>query len=100
MQLYGELVNHKLKIENQVEAKKKGLPLVDVEEAWDGTLWEVGYAPEKPAETPKEKLIRLEGEYQMPRWAREEILAEGSSYSDFTKARAKELEDLAKEIRD
>lgn len=100
MQLYGELVNHKLKIENQVEAKKKGLPLVDVEEAWDGTLWEVGYAPAKPAETTKEKLIRLEGEYQMPRWAREEILAEGSSYSDFTKARAKELEDLAKEIRD
>ena len=99
MQLYGKLKNHKLEIENQLEAQKKGLPLVDVEEAWDGSLWEVGYAPEKPEETTEEKLKRLENEYQMPRWAREEILAEGSSYSEFTKNRARELERLAEEIR-
>ena len=99
MKLYGELENHKLKIENQVVAKNKGLPLVEVEEAYDGTLWEVGYAPEKPAETTEEKLQRLESEYDMNRWQREAILAEGSPYSDFTKARARELEDLAEELR-
>ena len=26
----------------------------DVEKAWDGTLWEKGYAPEKPAPTKEE----------------------------------------------
>lgn len=31
----------------------------DVEKAWDGTLWEKGYAPEKPAPTKEEiKQIR------------------------------------------
>ena len=35
----------------------------------------------------------------MNRWQREGILAENSSYSDFAKARAQELEDLAEEIR-
>ena len=99
MKLYGLLENHKLKIENQIEAKGKGYPLVDVEEAYDGSLWEIGYAPSKPAETAQEKLIRLENEYQMPRYVREAILADGSPYSDFTKARALELEKLAEEIR-
>lgn len=99
MKLYGTLENHKLKIENQLEAQKKGLPLVDVEESYDGSLWEVGYAPSKPAETTQERLARLEVEYGMPRYAREAILAEGSPYSDFTKARAQELENLAEELR-
>ena len=50
-------------------------------------------------ETTEEKLQRLESEYDMNRWQREAILAEGSPYSDFTKARARELEDLAEELR-
>jgi archaellum component FlaC len=50
-------------------------------------------------ETVQEKLNRLEQEYQMNRWQREAILAEGSPYTDFTKARARELEDLAEQIR-
>lgn len=50
-------------------------------------------------ETIQEKLIRLENEYQMNRWQREAILADGSPYSDFTKNRARELEDLAEQIR-
>lgn len=52
-----------------------------------------------PPEPLKEKLLRLETEYQMPRYVREGILAEGSPYSDFTKARAQELEDIAEQIR-
>lgn len=55
MKLYGNLENHKLIVENQVIAKEKGLPLVDVEMAWDGTLWEAGYVPEKPAPTKEEQ---------------------------------------------
>lgn len=61
--------------------------------------FEIGKEPEEPVETLLQKLNRLEMKYKMPRWAREEILSEGSSYSDFTKARAQELEDIAEQIR-
>ena len=47
----------------------------------------------------EEKLIMLEDKYQMNRWQREAILAENSPYSDFTKARARELEEIAEQIR-
>lgn len=49
--------------------------------------------------TKQEILNQKEFEYGMNRWQREGILAENSEYSDFTKARAQELEDLAEEIR-
>ena len=49
--------------------------------------------------TKEEILIQKEREYGMNRWQREGILAENSEYSDFTKTRAQELEDLAEEIR-
>ena len=70
----------------------------EIEQGYDG-WYEKGYAPEKPEETLQEKLNRLEKEYQMNRWQREAILAKNSSYSEFTKARAKELEDIAEQIR-
>ena len=72
---------------------------MDVEQAYNSSWYLEGFAPEKPAETLQEKLNRLEAEYQMPRYVREGILAEGSPYSDFTKARAQELEDIAEQIR-
>ena len=49
--------------------------------------------------TKEEVLAQKENEYGMNRWQREGILAEDSPYSDFAKARAQELEDLAEEIR-
>lgn len=49
--------------------------------------------------TKQEILIQKESEYGMNRWQREGILAETSQYSEFVKARAQELEDLAEEIR-
>lgn len=49
--------------------------------------------------TKQEILNQKEQEYGMNRWQREGILAEHSEYSDFAKARAQELEDLAEEIR-
>lgn len=73
-----------------------GMTEQDVEQAYNGSWYIEGYAP---AETLEEKLVRLETEYQMPRYVREGILAEGSPYSDFTKARAQELEDIAEQIR-
>lgn len=79
--------------------KSIGMSEMDVEQAYNGSWYIAGYAPEKPAETLQEKLDRLEMEYQMPRYVREAILAEGSPYSDFTKARAQELEDIAEQIR-
>lgn len=55
--------------------------------------------------TPKEPTIEeqvavLEQTYGMTRWQREGILSEGSLYSDYTKSKAQEIEDLAKELRD
>lgn len=49
--------------------------------------------------TKQEILNKKEAEYGMSRWQREGILAENSQYSEFAKARAQELEDLAEEIR-
>ena len=54
-------------------------------------------APAKP--TLEEQVASLESKYQMTRWQREGILAEGSLYSDYTKAKAQEIEDLAAELR-
>ena len=41
----------------------------------------------------------LEQQYNMCRWQREMILAEGSSASDYAKEKAQEIEDLAEELR-
>lgn len=64
MQLYGILINHQLKIENQEVAKSKGYPLVEVEEGEDGTLWEVGYVPAKPLPTNEEQKQNRANAYQ------------------------------------
>lgn len=78
---------------------KLGMTEQDVEQAYNGNWYLVGYAPTKPEPTLKERLEQLEQEYQMNRWQREAILAPNSPYSDFTKKRAQELEDLAEQIR-
>ena len=54
-------------------------------------------APKEP--TLEEQVASLESKYQMTRWQREGILAEGSLYSEYTKAKAQEIEDLAAELR-
>ena len=53
-----------------------------------------------PEPTIKEQVSFLEQTYGMTRWQREGILAEGSLYSKYTKAKAQEIEDLAKELRE
>ena len=57
------------------------------------------YVTEIPEPTLEEQVSSLEQTYGMTRWQREGILAEGSLYSEYTKAKAQEIEDLAKELR-
>ena len=53
-----------------------------------------------PEQTLEEQVSSLEQTYGMTRWQREGILAEGSLYSEYTKSKAQEIEDLAKELRE
>lgn len=76
-----------------------GMKEQEVEQSYLGGWYLKGYAPIKPQPTLEEQLIQLEQEYQMNRWQRESILAPNSPYSEFTKKRAQELEDLAEQIR-
>ena len=54
---------------------------------------------EEILEIKKQKVICLEQQYNMCRWQRELILAQNSGASDYTKTKAQEIEDLAKELR-
>ena len=58
------------------------------------------YVTEIPEPTIEEQVSSLEQTYGMTRWQREGILAEGSLYSEYTKSKAQEIEDLAKELRE
>lgn len=63
MFMYGDFTEHKFNIKNQVEAKEQGFPLVEIESAYDGTLWEKGYAPQKPVEVKKEEVRQIRNSY-------------------------------------
>ena len=73
---------------------------MEVEQAYNGNWYVKGYAPVKPEPTLQEQVNALEAQYQMYRWQREMILAEGSSASEYAKTKAQEIEDLAAQLRD
>lgn len=77
-----------------------GMTEMEVEQAYNGSWYLKGYSPAKPEPTLEEQVSSLEQTYGMTRWQREGILAEGSLYSEYTKAKAQEIEDLAKELRE
>ena len=77
-----------------------GMTEMEVEQAYNGQWYLKGYAPAKPEPTLEEQVSSLEQTYGMTRWQREGILAEGSLYSEYTKSKAKEIEDLAKGLRE
>lgn len=54
-------------------------------------------APAEP--TLEEQVAKLEAETGLTRVIREMVLAEGSGASEYVKAKAKEIEDLAAELR-
>jgi len=80
--------------------KSIGFINLDVEQGYNGNWYIQGYAPAKPEPTLEEILIQKEQEYNMPRVIREGILGNPIAYSEFNVNRAKELEELAKTIRD
>lgn len=79
--------------------KSIGMELMEVEQAWDGAWFLKGYAPAKPEPTIAEQVAKLEAETGLTRVMREMVLAENSGASDYVKAKAQEIEDLAEGLR-
>lgn len=102
---YAKVVNEETKIcevgsgTNEAFYKSIGMTKQDVELAYDGNWYLFGYAPAKPAPTIEEQVKAKEQEYHMNRWEREIILSENSGASEYSKAKAQEIEDLAKQLR-
>ena len=57
------------------------------------------YVTEIPEPTLEEQVAKLEAETGLTRVMREMVLAENSGASDYVKAKAQEIEALAKELR-
>ena len=104
--MYARIVNEETKevsvgLGTDVEFYKSiGMKEMEVERAYNGEWYLKGYAPVKPEPTLEEQVSSLEQTYGMTRWQREGILAEWSLYSDYTKSKAQEIEDLAKQLRE
>ena len=76
-----------------------GMTELEVEQAYDGSWYLKGYAPEKPEPTLEEQVAKLEAETGLTRVMREMVLAENSGASDYVKSKAQEIEELAKQLR-
>lgn len=76
-----------------------GMSDIEVEQAYNGAWYLKGYAPAKPEPTIAEQVAKLEAETGLTRVMREMVLAENSGASDYVKAKANEIEDLAKQLR-
>lgn len=79
--------------------KSIGMTEQDVEQAYNGQWYLVGYVPSKPEPTLQEQLIELERTTGYTRAIRELILAEGSGASEYVKNKAQEIENIAEQIR-
>ena len=62
-------------------------------------LYNGEYVTKIPEPTIEEQVAKLEAETGLTRIMREMVLAENSGASDYVKAKAQEIEDLAKELR-
>ena len=67
-------------------------------EVFDGVYTAVKNAP-APEPTLEEQVAKLEAETGLTRVMREMVLAENSGSSEYVKAKAQEIEDLAKQLR-
>ena len=76
-----------------------GMTQMDVEQAYNGAWYVKGYVPSKPEPTTAEQVQALEAATGLTRAIRELVLAENSGASDYVKAKAQEIEDLAKQLR-
>ena len=59
----------------------------------------VGLTDIEKLEIKQQQVIILEKQYNMCRWQRELILADNSGASQYTKDKAQEIENIAKELR-
>ena len=76
-----------------------GMIEMEVEKSYNGTWYLKGFAPAKPEPTLEEQVAKLEAETGLTRIMREMVLSENSGASDYVKAKAQEIEDLAKQLR-
>ena len=103
--MYARIVNEETKevsvgLGTDVEFYKSiGMKEMEVEQAYNGEWYLKGYAPAKPEPTVEEQVAKLEAETGLTRIMREMVLAENSGASDYVKAKAQEIEDLAKQLR-
>ena len=106
MKKYAKVVNEETKLcevgvgTNTSFYASIGMTEMEVEQAYNGQWYLKGYAPAKPEPTLEEQVSFLEQTYGMTRWQREGILAEGSLYYEYKKAKGQENEDLAKGLRE
>lgn len=103
--MYARIVNEETKevsvgLGTDVEFYKSiGMKEMEVEQAYNGKWYLKGYAPAKPEPTVEEQVAKLEAETGLTRIMREMVLAENSGASDYVKAKANEIEELAKQLR-
>ena len=105
MKKYAKIVNEETGLvevglgTNSAFYKSIGMVKMDVKQAYNCSWYLKGYAPEKPKPTIEEQVAKLEAETGLTRVMREMVLAENSGASDYVKAKANEIEDLAKQLR-
>ena len=103
--MYARIVNEETKevsvgLGTDVEFYKSiGMKEMEVEQAYNGAWYLKGYAPAKPEPPIEEQVAKLEAETGLTRVMREIVLAENSGASDYVKAKAQEIEGLAKQLR-
>lgn len=103
--MYAKIINEETKLcdvglgTNTEFYKSIGMTEMEVEQAYNGSWYLKGYAPAKPEPTIEEQVAKLEEETGLTRIMREMVLAENSGASDYVKAKAQEIEDLAKQLR-
>lgn len=78
-----------------------GLEIKETERPIDNFEWAdtPEYIAKKHRQELENQVASLEASTGLIRPMRENILAEGSAYADYTKAKAQEIEDLAQELR-
>lgn len=105
MKKYAKIMNEETKAcyvglgDNITEYTAMGMTLQDVEQTCNGSWYLMGYAPEKPASSVEEKVLKMEAETGLNRAIRELILVGGVKVSEYLKAKAQEIEDLAEDLR-
>lgn len=77
-----------------------GMTELEVEQAYDGSWYLKGYAPQKPEPTIEEQVQAKEAETGLTRAVRELVLAENSGASEYVRKQAQEIEALAAPLRE